>query len=926
MANSTVALVVEVDGKPALVTLEQLRAGFKFVGKDAATMAAQVSNAMKIINQAAVTQAQGLVASGQAAMLMAKNAQAAGHAAATSGRQAATASRGWHALQTSFNVTNTAAQRLSRSLLSFRGLFTFFTGAGAFGIAAAGMINLANSFQLAGARLALVNKDFTSNMQLQRDLFAIAQAGRTEYEDTANLFVRLAGAAQKLGASYQQMLQFTDSVNKAFLISGTTAKEATNALVQLGQVLSSNRFQGDELRGIFENFPGFVRALEIGSGMTRDELRKLASEGKISAQEIINWMGKARSFLEEQARQIPVTFSQAITQLRNDWGSFLQALDKNVGATTGVNTAIQRIRDTLKDPAFLTAVTQWTDKLFRFFEFLVRNAETIIRVALSLKAVAVAFSIPIPGPWGLVIKALAALGAVLGVNVFVDSLSGADQLKTRLEEINAQISKLEQIQPFKTTERITMGRGMTKEVPIEGLLPPNPGYQFAQQQLRKLEAERERIMAQIAAQANVPNALLASGGLTDFSGADLLAEKTASEELSKAARNRIRDLEIEAELTEELARARQHSVAQYEITLDKQEAERIIMELGIEAHSQMADKIRELVLRRQEAQDSIDAENAALEDQLEIYSTLDEVKKAAITTEEQFASATEKLTKRLKELNEQFQFGRGELGPEAYKKAIEAAQREALDAQPIFVDLKEAGMEAGRAIADAFFSAASGASTFSEAISDLGKQVLDLLYNLLIIQPLMRELEDFFYNQAGATGNPTSQLLNFGGENPSNGLFDLIGGGLSLLGSLFGFGGGYAAGIPGVGPGGMGFTHFGGPRAAGGPVRHGMAYLVGEEGPELFMPHKAGTIIPHRANGGMVDALSPYLVGERGGELYVPADLQNLGRGADRWMGGRSVVNNFNITTPDANSFRASQGQIMSQAARAMGKTTRRDV
>jgi len=42
------------------------------------------------------------------------------------------------------------------------------------------------------------------------------------------------------------------------------------------------------------------------------------------------------------------------------------------------------------------------------------------------------------------------------------------------------------------------------------------------------------------------------------------------------------------------------------------------------------------------------------------------------------------------------------------------------------------------------------------------------------------------------------------------------------------------------------------PRAAGGPVAAGRPYLVGERGPELFMPTQAGGILPNGAGGGVV--------------------------------------------------------------------------
>lgn len=40
---------------------------------------------------------------------------------------------------------------------------------------------------------------------------------------------------------------------------------------------------------------------------------------------------------------------------------------------------------------------------------------------------------------------------------------------------------------------------------------------------------------------------------------------------------------------------------------------------------------------------------------------------------------------------------------------------------------------------------------------------------------------------------------------------------------------------------------FSGARAAGGPVDAGSAYLVGEQGPELFVPNTSGTIAPNSA-------------------------------------------------------------------------------
>jgi hypothetical protein len=73
----------------------------------------------------------------------------------------------------------------------------------------------------------------------------------------------------------------------------------------------------------------------------------------------------------------------------------------------------------------------------------------------------------------------------------------------------------------------------------------------------------------------------------------------------------------------------------------------------------------------------------------------------------------------------------------------------------------------------------------------------------------------------------------------------------------------------------------GGARASGGPVLGGSAYLVGERGPEIFMPSSSGRIVSNDNSRRMLGAAT----------------------------GGRGDVY-MTVVTPDANSFRRSEGQV----------------
>ncbi len=70
------------------------------------------------------------------------------------------------------------------------------------------------------------------------------------------------------------------------------------------------------------------------------------------------------------------------------------------------------------------------------------------------------------------------------------------------------------------------------------------------------------------------------------------------------------------------------------------------------------------------------------------------------------------------------------------------------------------------------------------------------------------------------------------------------------LAGLFGGGGGL---LPALFGGGSPFNLLAGARAQGGPVSAGRGYLVGERGPEIFVPRMPGKVLANGAGGGVID-------------------------------------------------------------------------
>lgn len=94
-------------------------------------------------------------------------------------------------------------------------------------------------------------------------------------------------------------------------------------------------------------------------------------------------------------------------------------------------------------------------------------------------------------------------------------------------------------------------------------------------------------------------------------------------------------------------------------------------------------------------------------------------------------------------------------------------------------------------------------------------------------------------------------------------------------------------------------------------------------------PFSQGRVMPF-AKGGVVSSPTSFpmqggtgLMGEAGPEAIMPLSRGADGRLGVRTQGGGAVTVNMNISTPDAQSFQRSQGQIATQMSRALGRGQR---
>lgn len=223
-------------------------------------------------------------------------------------------------MQQFINVTNSAKSGWGGFLASFTGnLFadvamrgiTMVTGA------ISSLNQTANEFNSIQARLNLVTGNQANAVALNKQIYDSAIRARGGYMEMAESVTQLSMSAHDAFPDPREAVGFMEGIQKLFVIGGASKESQKNAMLQLTQGLASGQLQGDEFRSIAENAPMIENIIAKTMGVSRGELKKLASEGKVTADVIKQSIMQNMPEIEAQFAKMPKTFDDHMTELKN---------------------------------------------------------------------------------------------------------------------------------------------------------------------------------------------------------------------------------------------------------------------------------------------------------------------------------------------------------------------------------------------------------------------------------------------------------------------------------------------------------------------------------------------------------------------------------------------------------------------------------
>lgn len=239
-------------------------------------------------------------------------------------------------MNSQFEKTGKTVDNTSKSFASL----TKIAGALTAALSVSAVAQYADAWTSLNNKLANSVRAGESLVGVTERVFNITQATRSSLDATASLYARLERATREYGTSAGDLAKLTTIINQGFVVSGATAQEAENAIIQLSQGLAAGALRGEEFNSVTEQGSRLANALADSLGVDIGQLRAMAAQGQLTTDVVVNGLLSQGDAIGREFSNTISTIGQSLTIAGNNLTQF-------IGSSTTVRASVAIFNDTV---------------------------------------------------------------------------------------------------------------------------------------------------------------------------------------------------------------------------------------------------------------------------------------------------------------------------------------------------------------------------------------------------------------------------------------------------------------------------------------------------------------------------------------------------------------------------------------------------
>lgn len=258
--------------------------------------------------------------------------------------------------QKELNQTKATYQQISGIVRSMVGKLAAAFG---LGFSLVQLKNISEEFTAVNNQIRSATEGMGEQSEIQQKILQAANNSRTAYGDTAKFAGNLVQSNKELFGSVDEAAQYAELTNKLFRSAGKTSEQVAEMQEALNQSFARGVVDTETISRLLEESPEAVKLLEKEVGASKEKFEEMASSGELTVADLKNAFINGADEINRSFAQVDMTISDALLNIRNQWGLWIAKIDKQYGLTKKLSEFLVSL---------FSKLMKWLDKAVAFVD------------------------------------------------------------------------------------------------------------------------------------------------------------------------------------------------------------------------------------------------------------------------------------------------------------------------------------------------------------------------------------------------------------------------------------------------------------------------------------------------------------------------------------------------------------------------------
>ena len=244
-----------------------------------------------------------------------------------------------------FQVDENEAKAAENRISDIKNFAVQALGAIGIGLSLSAMNQITEEFQAINNQIRNATQGLGDQEEIQQKILKSAQDTRSAYSTTAKYVSMMVQENSDIFGSIDDAIAYNNVLQKMWRAAGKSNEEIEGLMEAVNKSFAKGKIDSETISQLLEQSPEAIQYLNKQLGSTTDQLEDMATDGKISLQDLYDAFMNNADDIDRRFGDLSYTISDALLYIRNKWGLWLADMNETTGLTQTISRFMTRAFD-----------------------------------------------------------------------------------------------------------------------------------------------------------------------------------------------------------------------------------------------------------------------------------------------------------------------------------------------------------------------------------------------------------------------------------------------------------------------------------------------------------------------------------------------------------------------------------------------------